>query len=342
MTNSIVPFNPASFGITVEGLDGQTYTVDPSKLADMLPGGGGGKPLPRIIAVQPRDNRDGIPVEWRDQLAMQISENAVDDNGESSRFKSFAGPFGKSLTVRVVGFTMNRSFMPKYDPNAPEGSNKPNCRSENFVAPDAAYMGKFSTQCCAVNPQTGKLVPICPMAQWGEKINGKSNPPSCNETYVIAVAFEHEGEWVIAECYLKSASANSGKTLIQQLRGLQIKNLPFYTFPVELRLTEAGVGNTYVAVMQIPQPGQEDQAFPEEHEIDVLEAGVARWQEAMKVRSDRAQRVSDTAQAVHPAQSIQGVNSDEVADALASNSRQPATAPAQAPAQPKKPSKPLI
>jgi hypothetical protein len=183
--------------------------------------------------------------------------------------------------------------MPKFDPNAADGENKPLCRSENFIVPDAQYTGIYSTACCRLDPRSGKVTAVCPMAQWGEKNErtGKSQPPACSETYVIAVAIKFDGDedWTVAECYFKSSSAAAGKTLIQQLRGLELKGLPLYSYPIELLMKDVGIGNTYVARLMLPGMFEENLSLlPEEGEVADLEAGVERWKEALKVRAERS------------------------------------------------------
>ncbi len=67
-----------------------------------------------------------------------------------------------------------RSGRLMWDPNAEIGSGTRLCGSDNGVNPDAngAYAGP-----CAV----------CPQAQWGPKVNGKSTPPVCQETASVYV-----------------------------------------------------------------------------------------------------------------------------------------------------------
>jgi hypothetical protein len=171
--SEIVPFK-FNGGLQIETTTGEIVTIgagtsgggtDTPNVVDMLPGGGG-QALPRITAGQPRDTR--FP-EGANQLYLIQNYQAVNEQGEKEKVKEFRGPFGTNIAVRVVGYAMNRSLMPKYDPNAPEGENKPLCHSEDFIYPDAQYMGKYSTLCCAVDPRSGKLVGRCPMNQWGAK-----------------------------------------------------------------------------------------------------------------------------------------------------------------------------
>lgn len=293
--NAIVPYQLG--GLTIETVDGERIQIQSgnsgntsgsTNVVDLLPGGAGGQALPRFTAGQPRDSR------WPDgsnQIFLIETSEAVNEQGEKEKIKSFVGPFGPRLVVRPVGYAVNRSLMPKFDPNSDD--NKPLCRSENFIVPDAQYTGKYSTQCCRLDPRSGRVTAVCPMAQWGEKDErtGKSTPPQCSETYVIAVAIKFDGDedWTVAECYFKSASAAAGKTLIQQLRGLELKGLPLYSYPLELLMKEAGIGNTYIGRLMLPGLFEEGTPLlPDSAEIGDLEAGVERWKEALKVRAERS------------------------------------------------------
>lgn len=265
--------------------------IGQTSVADMLPGGGE-KPLPRLIVAQPKDAR-GIEVSLQGQFIIQSSEQVVNDKGEDERIRSYTDPLGIRIHARVVGYTLNRSLMPKYDPRATgPDANKPLCHSENFLVPDARYADKYAHQCVAFDPQRGALVASCPMAAWGarDKQTGKSNPPPCNETYILALAIKLADQWVTCEAYFKSSSAKTGRTLIQQLRALELRNYRLYMYPVELWVTDAGVGYSMAGRLVLPPTSQPDLGCPDETDLEALEAGVTRWASALQYRTERANR----------------------------------------------------
>jgi len=67
-----------------------------------------------------------------------------------------------------------RSGRLMWDPNAEIGSGTRMCGSDNGITPDAN--GAYAGPCAA-----------CPNSQWGPKVNGKSTPPTCQETASIYI-----------------------------------------------------------------------------------------------------------------------------------------------------------
>lgn len=293
MSDLIIPT-----GFSIETTTGETLTMQPGQnLIGALPGGSAGEPLFRITAGQPRNER------WREadnQLYAVRKMPGIDQNGKPTKYDEMIGPFGETLVVRAVGLHLPlglvRSYMPKFDPNASDENRQPICHSEDGLRPDAQYYGKFSTACVKLDPRSGKVVAACPMAQWGAKdpVTSKSQPPMCQEQYLIIAAFQDEHQnWITAELYFKGKSAPAGRTLVQQLSALTNRNLPLYAYPIRLSLTAAGVGNTYIGVMQVPTPGNEAAFYPNEEDIPELEAAAQRAQIAFQVRAERAARLPE-------------------------------------------------
>ena len=333
--NSLVPFG----GLTITTVSGETLTLSPASsglgggaagtsVADYVGGTGGSKPLPSFKINQPKAEAPG-------QFVLVQSESAINEAGERERYKTSSAPLGRVVTGRIVGYTLNRSFMPPFDPAHPE-SGQPLCKSENFVTPVAAFDGKFSHECARFDTATNRLVEVCPKAVWYVDSKGK-NTVDCRIQYVFCVAVEIGDETVYAEMYIKGKGAVSGRTLIQQLRALEINNLPLYTYPVQFTVTDAGTSYAAVCQMQVPPRGRENEATPDQASLDALETGVGRWQEALRVRVERAARLpegtSGTVQTPAPANNA----AQELVSTMHRTSSVPAVPPT---AQPQ--AKPLI
>lgn len=292
MSDLIVPGNFDLNGLTIETLDGETLTLQPGQsVMDLLPGGGGGKPLWRLAVTQ--DHRDERLPGHPDTFFLSRQTRRLDEQGNLIKHTEVI-PLGNSVRAWPLGMTANRSyFASKYDPNNP--AEAPDCRSENFVTPDAAYAGKISPVCARLDPRTGKLMPACPMAQWGAKgADGKSLPPRCNEQYVLflAVSVDHGdssgSELVVCKAYFKSASASAGKAAIQTLRAIQAKGLPIWTFPVDILMKVVGKGTTYVPLVRTDI--QHDYT---DEDRSGLAMAVHRAEDALRFQAERAARVED-------------------------------------------------
>lgn len=277
-------------GLSLTTLDGQDVPLPAgANVYDLMPRSGSSEPLWRIAVGQPKDARFR---EASDQFFLTRKVSKTDERtGETKRVAENLGPLGTELTVWPIGMVANRAYLPPYDPNATD--MEPYCRSENFVQPDARYMGKFSTRCCAIDPKTRRLVPVCPMAQWGAKgANGKSAPPACGESYVIAVALsleiDGETQMIVAECYFKSASASNGKNLSQMLRATELRGEKMFNTPMKLTVKEVGQGNTFAGVLLT----NEKQDFNQD-DLDGFTMAEQRWQQALNVRAERAVMPSD-------------------------------------------------
>jgi hypothetical protein len=177
--------------------------------------------------------------------------------------------------------------MPKYveNSNSPD-ANKPLCHSESFITPDAQYMGTYSNQCCAFDPKTNRVVPVCPLAKWGEKdSNGQSTPPVCSESYILFAAITLETEAgpqaEVVEIYFSRSSATNGKNLTQKLRSMQQQGLNIWEFPIRITVKPVKIGNTvegtFVARVEMDQTDAEG-----------MMAMSNRAEEAISYRKERA------------------------------------------------------
>lgn len=296
MTNGSELILPS--GLQIETTDGQVIHLDQdANLIAHLGGAGGDGPLPRICVGKPRDSR--FP-DAASQLFAQRRVQAVNEEGEKERYTENIGPFGKKIIVRPVGIKLPiglvRSYMPRYVEDADDAARKPLCHSENGLFPDPQFVGKFSTVCARFDPKTQRVVAVCPMAQWGETdpTTGKSAKPDCQEQYLILVAFEWEGQQIVAETYFKGTSAPIGKTLVEQINALKTKELPLYSYPLELFVREIGDYNSLGGRLLVPSLFEDGSALlPNEAEIPQLEQAVARAQEAFRIRVERANRIFD-------------------------------------------------
>lgn len=276
--------------ISIQTVDGQVIGVggdSGASLVDYLTSGGGVS-LPRITAGQPRDDRLR---EAANQLFVISREQAVSERGQEEWVNNYE-ILGPSIQVRPIGYSLQRSYMEKYDPNdSSDELRRPLCKSTDFVYPDAEFIGKYST-CCAQLGRGGKLVTVCPMAKWGEKdAKGKQLPPACSETYVLAVMFlsEQSQEWTLAEVYMRRGNANIGKTLLQKMRMLEMKGYPLYSLPLRLEVVEAGIGNIIGGSLVTPNDEDElRELLPDQDNVAAFEEGIIRWKEAGQVRAERA------------------------------------------------------
>ena len=281
MTNALSIFGGQPLSITTT--DGNKIDLQAGQsLFDLMPQGGGGSgPLGRIVVGQPRDSRN------REASNQFFTIKRVKDEVSSKWVNKYSAGLGAELTVYPLAVHAMRSYMPKYDEGSTE-SVKPLCVSESFIKPNLQYDGVFSHQCCALNPQSGKLVPACPMALWGKKdpVTGKSNPPQCNETYVIFAALgkPYLDEPEVMEIYFRSASATNGKSLCQRLQAAQQQGYPMYSFPLKLTFREAGPGNAIVGELQQPLTYDGDS-------VAVFETLRTRAEEAIQYRLSRANQL---------------------------------------------------
>jgi len=284
-------------GLNIQTSDGKVLTGQDMYLMmaeSLTTSGGGGAPLFRLGVTQ---NKRDARLPGADEVIFITRKIRVD--GQEERVSETYALAGSGETVRAwaIGFAMNRSyFAAKYDPENPAA---PDCRSENFFSPDAQYVGKFSMACATRDPRTGRLIATCPMAQWGAKDpnTGKSQPPACMEQYIVCLAVSvvkeagAQPEMELVEGYFKSASASAGKTLVQQLTALRLKNQPFWAYPVDISPKAAGPGVVCIPTLRMDQPTQAD---PETEAA--FAAAAIRWEQALKIRAERALALPDAPQ----------------------------------------------
>lgn len=269
--------------LTIQTIDGQSIDLANYNPLDIVPMNFS-KPLYRVAVGQPRDDR--FP-EASNQLFLT---RKLREDGQTRQDN--VGPFGGELTIYPLQVWANRSFMPPYDKNAGEDGNKPLCHSENFITPDAQYMGTYSTQCCALDRQSGRVVAVCPMAKWGEKnaVTGKSTPPACSESYILFAAVTLDSpdgpQAEVIEVYFSRSSATNGKNLTQKLRTMQQQGVAIWEFPIKLVVKPAGQGNTiegsFVSHVEMEQADAEG-----------MMALSNRAEEAIRVRKERAARLPE-------------------------------------------------
>jgi len=273
-----------SNSLTIQTVDGQTIDLANFNPLDVVTPSSSGKPLYRLTAGQPRDQR--FP-EASNKLFLT---RKLREDGQT-RVDNF-GPFEGELVVYPLQVWANRSYMPKYveNSNSPD-ANKPLCHSESFITPDAQYMGTYSNQCCAFDPKTNRVVPVCPLAKWGEKdSNGQSTPPVCSESYILFAAITLETEAgpqaEVIEIYFSRSSATNGKNLTQKLRTMQQQGQPIWEFPIKLTVKPVKIGNTvegaFVARVEMDQADTEG-----------MIAMSNRAEEAISYRKERASRLPD-------------------------------------------------
>lgn len=127
---ALAPFNPTR-ALTITTTDGQSLSVAPANsgagisagsVVDML-GGAGGKPLPRLIVAQPKDSR-GLDPAWQGQFILSQSDRGVNAKGENEQIKAYSAPLGRAIQGRIVGYTLNRSLMPKFDTRMPTPTSR--------------------------------------------------------------------------------------------------------------------------------------------------------------------------------------------------------------------------
>lgn len=271
--------------LTIQTVDGQSIDLANFNPLDVVTPSSSGKPLYRVAVGQPRDNRF---VEASNQLFLT---RKLREDGQTK--VDNVGPFGGELTVYPLQVWANRSLMPEYVENSPNPeANKPLCHSENFIVPDAQYIGVYSTQCCALDRQSGRVVAVCPMAKWGEKNpqTGKSTPPQCSESYILFAALtiqtDDGPQAEVVEIYFSRKAATNGKNLTQKLRAMQQQGVAIWEFPIKLTVKPAGQGNTVEGAFV-------NHVEMEEADAEGMMALSARAEVAIGIRKERALRVPE-------------------------------------------------
>lgn len=270
--------------LTIQTVDGQTIDLTNFNPLDVVTPSSSGKPLYRVAVGQPRDDRF---LEASNKLFL-TRKLRVDGKTETDN----VGPFEGEMTVYPLAVWANRSFMPPYDKNGGDDGNKPLCHSENFITPDAQYMGTYSNQCCAFDSSTNRVVAVCPMAKWGEKsaATGKSTPPQCSESYILFAALtiqtDDGPQAEVVEVYFSRSSATNGKNLTQKLRAMQQQGQAIWEYPIKLTVKPVGQGNTvegsFVQHIEMEQADAEG-----------MMALSNRAEEAISYRKERASRLPE-------------------------------------------------
>lgn len=139
--------------------------------------------------------------------------------------------YGDKITVIPLHIQRTMAYRPDGSYDSPVL-----CWSRDFWMPAEDAQEKQSRACHKKTAR--KPVPVCSMAQWtGDKANRK--PPSCEETWVLAVAivgdnlvFEREN---CALLYLRKTNLPAIRDFMGQFRTL-CKGLPLFGAGVELQL----------------------------------------------------------------------------------------------------------
>ncbi len=309
MSNAVGPYMPQS----IVAADGTTFNMPAGGIGALLPGGTGGfgERLYRIVPGQPRDNRfkEGSSQFYLTRKIKNAAGVWVDEN---------VGPLGAEVTVWPIGYALGRSMFP----TPYVDGDKPLCGSNDFIQPDLRFVGQtlesardgsmiMVGQCAMLKQRTdaqGNVVrqwldDVCPFAKFSQDKSGKPIKPQCAKLYIIGCVVgvpDPDGDgahWELAELVHKVSSAKFGDKIIKQLVGLAANGKPAWTFPLSLRITEAGQGNSFESMLDMRAE------FEDEHVrslIPTLDDMNTRWQEYLKNRIDNAQYVPENADNVEP------------------------------------------
>lgn len=302
--NNNLPALPDFSNLSIETLDGQTITLAPGQsVLDFLPGGGGvSEPLYRLKVTQ--GHRDTNLAGKPDTLYL-TRKTGRDENARVEVVE-----LGTEVHVWPLAAHANRAyFATKYDPANPAA---PDCRSENYMAPDPNIAEPVSHVCGRFDTKLNKFVDVCPMALWGAKdpVTGKSTPPACTPQWVlffaVSAVIDGEQRMVVAEGYFKSSSGTKGKALVQTIRGWMAQGKPAYSYAVRLFAAPAGQGTTIMPEVVYTQPiGEVD-----EETAAAFADATQRAEDAIKFRLERSRTMPESeapapaARAETPAQTV--------------------------------------
>lgn len=287
-TSNNLPALPDFSNLSIETLDGQTITLAPGQsVLDFLPGGGGAsEPLYRLKVTQ--GHRDTNLAGKPDTLYL-TRKTGRDENARVEVVE-----LGKEVHVWPLAVHANRAyFATKFDPANPAA---PDCRSENYMAPDPNIPAPVSPVCGRFDTKLGKFVDVCPMALWGAKdpVTGKSAPPACTPQWVlffaVSAVIDGEQRMVVAEGYFKSSSGTKGKALVQTVRGWLSQGKPAYSYAVRLFAAPAGQGTTIMPEVVYTQPiGEVD-----DETAAAFTDATQRAEDAIKFRLERSRTMPES------------------------------------------------
>lgn len=228
----------------------------------------------------------------------------------------------------LIGYTLNRANG-VYD----SATNKyvEYCRSENFFEPDAKWRGKelanmppgtIAHRCATI--ENGTIKDICPAAKWGGKKDGKSIPPKCSKVYIVCIALDlksakvlngdgkpymivdEDGNekirtvsgLVLAEVYMRSASAKDGMTVVQKIGKLLEDGKPAWTHPIKFGVKEVTNQANAMTAQVLEDRVFNPEGATSDDEIEwyaliseQLHQHRTRWDDTLNFRSERAERV---------------------------------------------------
>jgi hypothetical protein len=299
MSNELIPFTP----LQITTISGQTFEVPAGGLGMFLNGGteGAAERIFRLVVGQPLDQRLKA---GRNQF--YLTRKVKGDSGD--KLDENQGPFGAELRVVPIGYYLARA---KYRRPYVEG-DLPECASTNFLEPDLRYYnqtiqaadGAF-VQCtrCAEpkvvadaqgNVVARQMADVCPFARFGPRNpqTGKVAKPECDKLYVVGVVVEVPGDegthLELAELTHKVSSARCGHTVTQQLAKILDQGLAPWQHPLDLKVVEAGQGNTFESVLRTDIKND----FSGE-QLATLSTLTERWNAHLSVREQRSKYVPE-------------------------------------------------
>lgn len=254
--NSLVLYAPQ----TITTADGQTFELPTGGIASLVPVGGGSlSNIWRLVAGQPRDGR------FKDGSNEFYLTRKVKDQKSGDYISENVRLGAAELRVVPLDYVWSRSMFSK---PFNEG-DKPLCGSTDYMTPDLKYRGgtlpmgdaiAMIDQCAAIevkrdaagNIVSQRVKEICPFAKWTKGKDGKNVPPPCTPQYIVLVAVQiPDGDLVLAELNHKVSSAKFGMKISNQIAGLKTLGRPVYQHPVDLRIVEAGQGNSFESVLRL-------------------------------------------------------------------------------------------
>lgn len=191
------------------------------------------------------------------------------------------------ILVPLSEGTIHRSLFPD-NFNGSTGNNEPLCRSLDGLTPDSRIEAPISLQCAHINPDSGNIQVVCPMAMWENNRPSKCRMSKLIPFYDCAaqIPIYWELKGVALSAYNKALREWNKQVNINIYRGLSTDNLVLqvtlankgtYFEPVFKYITYEGVSDVRNVIQYYKGLfiRQEDDSTVEVDEVDTVAGELA-------------------------------------------------------------------
>lgn len=124
---------------------------------------------------------------------------------------------------------------------------------------DKDEFGRVILKCVKKDPNTGKLVPVCPFAQWTKGKGGKNDKPRCTERHTYPFLYSKDGDTKnFPNAGILSIQSSSMSNSNKFLSGFKTSKKPLYSAVVQLTLDKKKNGMVKYSVVQFTKLGVTD------------------------------------------------------------------------------------